>query len=164
MKSPLFSLSLVAALLTGCAGTGPNTQRGAVTGGALGALAGGIIGNNSGGRTWQGAAIGAAAGALAGGTLGNSADHENGTVYGQQTAVAQPPPQTVVVAPPPQTVIVTPAPVPAVWVNSYTAWTPRGQVWVAAHWETPPPGCSRFVPPHWERRHGRRIYVGAYWE
>ena len=61
-------------LLAGCVGTGPNTQQGAVTGGALGALAGGIIGNNSGGRTWQGAAIGGVIGAIAGGAIGNVID------------------------------------------------------------------------------------------
>ena len=61
-------------LLAGCVGTGPNTQQGAVTGGALGALAGGIIGNNSGGRTWQGAAIGGVIGAIAGGAIGNVTD------------------------------------------------------------------------------------------
>src|SRR3569833_2808476 len=72
----------LSALLGGCAGTGPNTQQGAVTGGALGAIAGAIIGHNSGsGNTLGGALSGGAAGALAGGTIGNSVDHENGTVY-----------------------------------------------------------------------------------
>ncbi len=75
-------MALIAAgLLTGCAGNGPNTQQGAVTGGAVGALVGGIIGNNSGHQTWEGAAIGAVAGAIAGGTLGNSIDNQKGTVY-----------------------------------------------------------------------------------
>ncbi len=168
MKIPTISISLLTALLAGCAGTGPNTQRGAVAGGALGALAGGIIGNNSGGRTWQGAAIGGAVGALAGGTLGNSADHENGTVYGERqptqvvqaapTAPATPPP------PPPQTVIVTQAPAPAVWVDGYWAWSPRfGNMWVEGHWETPPPGYRYYVPPRWEHHRGRRVYVSGYW-
>lgn len=168
MKFRVISVPLMAALLAGCVGSGPNTQRGAVAGGALGALAGGIIGNNSGGRTWQGAAIGGAVGALAGGTLGNTADHENGTVYGAQSAApapSGPPQQTVVVTqpPPPQTVIVTQAPSPAVWIDSYWAWTPRGNVWVAAHWETPPPGCRHFVAPHWEHHRGRRVYVAGSW-
>jgi outer membrane lipoprotein SlyB len=173
MKAIGISLCLSAVLFAGCEGTGPNTQRGAVLGGALGALAGGIIGNNSGGRTWQGAAIGGAAGALAGGTLGNAADHENGSVYGQekpQVAQAAPAPVVVQTAPatpppppPPQTVVVVPAAPRTVWVDTYRAWSPRGEVIVMGHWETPPPGCSYFVPPHWEHRHGRRIYVGGYW-
>lgn len=40
-KSAFLASSLVVvSLLTGCVGVGPNTQQGAVTGGALGALAG----------------------------------------------------------------------------------------------------------------------------
>ena len=60
------------AVLTGCVGTGPNTQQGAVEGGAVGAVTGAIIGNNSGGRNGvAGALIGAIAGAIAGGAIGN---------------------------------------------------------------------------------------------
>jgi hypothetical protein len=74
-------------VLTGCVGTGPNTQQGAVEGGALGAVTGAIIGNNSGGRNGAaGALIGAIAGAIAGGTIGNSVDQQNGTIYGQPLA------------------------------------------------------------------------------
>src|SRR4051812_19225253 len=77
------SLALVTCL-SGCVGVGPNTQQGAVTGGALGAIAGAIIGNNSGGgNSLGGAAIGAAVGALAGGTVGNSVDNDRGTLYGE---------------------------------------------------------------------------------
>ena len=46
-KSILLSSVALSALLTGCVGTGPNTQQGAVGGAALGALAGAIIGNRS---------------------------------------------------------------------------------------------------------------------
>src|SRR5690348_16768330 len=80
----LLSLGVVS-LLSGCAGSGPNTEQGAVAGGALGALAGGIIGHNSGSgsstNTVNGVVIGAAAGAVAGGAIGNSIDHERGTIY-----------------------------------------------------------------------------------
>ena len=51
-QSTLMFALVLSALSAGCVGTGPNTQQGAVTGGALGALAGGIIGNNSGHQTW----------------------------------------------------------------------------------------------------------------
>ena len=50
-KRITLALGLALALVgAGCEGTGPNTQNGAVAGGAIGALAGGIIGNNSGGH------------------------------------------------------------------------------------------------------------------
>ena len=74
-------IPLIALLLTGCVGTGPNTQRGAVTGGALGAITGAVIGNNTHAGVGQGALIGGLVGALAGGTLGNAQDHEQGTIY-----------------------------------------------------------------------------------
>src|SRR5581483_8773550 len=96
----IVTVSLTAcALLSGCAETGPNTQRGAVSGALAGALVGGIIGNNHGSHnTWSGAAIGAAAGGLAGGTLGNAADHDRGTIY---TSPAQAQTNYVVQEPPP---------------------------------------------------------------
>lgn len=73
---------LCAFSLTNCAEpTGPNTQRGAVTGGLLGAAAGGIIGHQS-GRALEGAAIGGAAGAGAGALYGNQQDAEQRRRYG----------------------------------------------------------------------------------
>ena len=78
MKSLLLTLtSVVTALaLANCAApAGPNTQRGAVTGGLLGAGAGAIIGHQS-GHTAEGALIGAAAGGTAGALIGNSRDQE----------------------------------------------------------------------------------------
>jgi 5'-3' exoribonuclease 2 len=78
MKSLLVSLiSATAAIaLVGCAApAGPNTQRDAVTGGLLGAAAGGIIGHQS-GHTLGGAAIGAAAGGTAGAVYGNARDQQ----------------------------------------------------------------------------------------
>ena len=66
MKSkPILAIAIAAALCTGCVGTGPNTQNGAVAGGAMGALAGAILGNNSvGHNSVGGAALGAVAGAI----------------------------------------------------------------------------------------------------
>ena len=84
MKTNLpLTLTLALALpLTGCVGTGPNTQQGGVAGGAIGAVAGAIIGNNSRGHDAVGGAIlGGIAGALAGGAIGNSLDHQRGTIY-----------------------------------------------------------------------------------
>ena len=78
MKTILLTLTSAAAALalSNCAApAGPNTQRGAVTGGLLGAAAGGVIGHQS-GRALEGAAIGAAAGGIAGAVYGNAQDQE----------------------------------------------------------------------------------------
>ena len=72
---------LCAFSLTNCAEpTGPNTQRGAVTGGLLGAAAGAVVGHQS-GRTLEGAAVGGGLGAGAGALYGNSQDQEQRRRY-----------------------------------------------------------------------------------
>jgi hypothetical protein len=161
-----FWMAALPVLLTGCVGTGPNTQQGAVTGGALGALAGAVIGNNSrGGDALAGALIGGAAGAVAGGTIGNSIDNQQGTVYGAErervpTYVRQP------MAPPAAPVpdVVTPSPSPnALWIPGYWNFTGSGYVWTAGHWEIPPAGASSYVAAHWENRAGALAFVPAYW-
>jgi hypothetical protein len=160
------ALSLVCA---GCVGSGPNTQNGAVAGGAIGALTGAIIGNNSGGRNGlAGALIGGTVGAIAGGAIGNSIDHENGTIYGSEaqattTVVVQNPPP-----PPPQPAdaYMGPPPFPnAVWINGYWAWTGQGYQWAAGHWiQAPPGGYTIYVAPHWRYRpDGTYVYIGGYW-
>jgi YMGG-like Gly-zipper len=78
MKIILTSAAAVLAAITlsNCSGpTGPDTQRGAVVGGLLGAGAGAIIGNQS-GHAGEGALIGAGAGALGGAAIGNARDTE----------------------------------------------------------------------------------------
>src|SRR5437870_4629819 len=98
LKSTLPASLAVVALLSGCVGTGPNTQQGAVGGALAGGVIGGIIGNNHGSRnTMSGAAIGAVAGGVAGAALGNAADHQRGTMYSEADArtnyvVHEPPP------------------------------------------------------------------------
>lgn len=165
------ALGASALLLSGCVGTGPNTQQGAVAGGALGALAGAIIGNNSGSHNAaSGALIGAAVGAIAGGTMGNAADHQRGTLYGSYDQAYASRVETVSSAPPPipaapqvQEVVVT-APSPeAVWVPGYWSYRGRGYVWVAGHWEMPPPSHRNYVVGHWERRGHRTYWVESYW-
>jgi uncharacterized protein YcfJ len=59
--------------LTGCAHSGPHQTAGTVIGTGLGAVAGGIIGANTGDPN-TGLLVGAATGALAGGILGNAKD------------------------------------------------------------------------------------------
>lgn len=78
MKTTLLAItSAIAAIaLSNCAApAGPNTQRGAATGGLIGAGAGAIIGHQS-GRTAEGALLGAAAGGTAGALYGNARDQE----------------------------------------------------------------------------------------
>jgi hypothetical protein len=163
------SVLFLTALLSGCVGTGPNTQQGAVTGGALGALAGAVIGHNSrGGDAVGGAILGGTAGAIAGGAIGNSVDHQNGTVYGgypeqpgrYRMARVEPPPP----APPAPAETVPPAPAAnAVWVPGYWVYDGR-YAWTAGHWEIPPPYAHSYVAAHWENRGGRYVYVRSYWQ
>lgn len=83
MKTTLLSAALAvpALLFTSCAEpSGPNTQRGAATGGLIGAGAGAIIGNQS-GRPLEGALIGGAAGAGAGALYGNARDQDQRRYY-----------------------------------------------------------------------------------
>lgn len=173
MKTRTLLLSSLAAttLLAGCVGTGPNTQQGAVAGGAVGALAGAIVGNNSrGGNALGGALIGGTVGAIAGGTIGNSIDNQRGTIYGNHSQayasrieVRGPPP----VPPPPQAAEVVPAaPSPnALWIPGYWSFNGNAYVWLAGHWEVPPPNVHAYVTAHWER-YGRHSYcwVQSYWQ
>ncbi len=161
-------------LLTGCVGSGPNTEQGAVTGGALGALAGGIIGHNSrGGDAFGGAILGAAAGAVAGGVIGNSVDQERGTIYGTPGRYPNPDDRAYrvsrVQAPP--TPPATPVdPVPprptqnAVWVPGYWIYDTRSYSWVGGRWEIPPPFAQTYVPAHSEMRNGQMVFIPGYWQ
>ena len=146
-------LLLVPILLTGCVAAGPNTQQGAVAGGALGALTGAIIGNNSHAGSGQGALIGGIAGALAGGTLGNAEDNEHGTFY-----------ETVPLAvPTPQPEYCTPMPTPGyVWVPGYWEFRYDTYFWHAGYW-TYDRGYT-FVPPHWRNCDRGHVWVPPYWK
>ncbi len=158
-----------AALFTGCVGTGPNTQQGAVTGGTLGAIAGAIIGHNSrGGDAVGGAILGGTAGAIAGGALGNSVDQQRGTLYPTQPGYgyrerpgrwSQPPP------PPPaptETVPAPPAPT-ALWIPGFWTFDGRGYAWTTGHWEIAPPNAHAYVAAHYESRPEGVVFVPAYW-
>lgn len=168
MKTLLISfLAGASMLLTGCVGTGPNTQRGAVAGGTLGAIAGAVIGHNSGSHnTASGAAIGAAVGAIAGGTLGNAADHERGTIYTSheqaessfytENPISEPPlVREVIVAPPGRGYV---------WIPGCWVYNGHDYAWRHGYWTRPPhPRHSHYVPPHWERSGYGHVYVRGYW-
>jgi hypothetical protein len=159
---------MTAAILSGCVGTGPNTQQGAVAGGAIGALTGAIIGNNSGGRNGaSGALIGGLVGAIAGGTLGNSVDNQRGTVYrspeeaATNVVVEQGPPPP---APAPVAEMVTAPPTPnAVWIPGYWAYNGASYLWVGGRWEVPPPHSRAYVAPYWAPRGRGYVYIRGYW-
>jgi hypothetical protein len=162
----LLSITAAALICAGCEGNGPNTQNGAVAGGALGALTGAIIGNNSGGHNGlAGAAIGGVVGAIAGGTIGNSVDHQNGTLYRSEgqattnvTVDSVPPP------PPPPYELQTAQPTEsAIWVVGFYDWDGYSYNWVPGHWEIPPPNAVAFVRPHWRYRGGTYVYIRGYW-
>lgn len=159
-KSITASILVLGTLLTGCVGTGPNTQQGAVEGGLLGALAGAIIGNNSGSRNGgSGALVGALVGSIAGGTLGNAADHQNGTVYGQPIATVPAYPTGVGA---PDVVPAQPAPA-AVWVPGYWNWNGYQYNWIGGFWAVPPVGFHVYVRGEWVFRHGGYYYHRPYW-
>jgi WXXGXW repeat (2 copies) len=171
-KSFLFTVALAGSILgTGCVGTGPNTQQGAVAGGAIGALAGAIIGNNShGGNGLAGALIGGTAGAIAGGAIGNSADMQNGTLYGAPRSYGYGyravPVARVPQTPPPPTgpdVVSAPPTADALWVPGYWAYDGARYSWQGAHWEIPPPRARAYVVAHWEPRGDRYVFVQSYW-
>jgi len=146
-------------VLTGCVGTGPNTQQGAVAGGALGAATGAIIGNNSGGRNGPaGALIGAIVGAIAGGTIGNSIDNQNGTLYGQPIQAVPAYPTNAAAD------VVVPAPGPGyVWIQGYYDWNGERYVWIPGYWGYPPAGFHVFVRGGWVYRGGGYYYRRPYW-
>jgi uncharacterized protein YcfJ len=78
MKTIVYLTSSVAAAILLCqcgAPAGPNTQRGAATGGLLGAALGGVVGHQS-GRALEGAAIGGVLGGTSGAMYGNAADQD----------------------------------------------------------------------------------------
>jgi hypothetical protein len=170
-SSLLFPALTLSTLLAGCVGVGPNTQRDAVSGGALGALAGAIIGNNSrGGDALGGALLGGELGALAGGTLGNSVDHQQGTLYGRSPDYASARAVTYAPPPPPPAPAQTPEAVPppptadAVWISGYWSFDGRAYTWLAGHWEVPPPDAHTYVAAHWDNHDSPNRYIPGYWQ
>lgn len=161
--------ALVSLFGAGCVGSGPNTQQGAVGGGAAGAVAGAIIGNNSGSHNSVGGAlIGGAVGAVAGAAVGNSLDHQRGTLYTSEAeATTNVVVQDVPAPPPPPRV----AQVRrerhddgAVWVEGHYIYLGGNRYeWVEGQWMVPPPRYRTYVSPHWERHREGQVYIQGYW-
>ncbi len=91
-RQAVVGLAAVMLIIAGCTtpeGQPDRTATGALTGGAIGAGTGAIIGNAS-GHAGAGALIGGAIGALTGGVIGNAMDQQ------QREFLAQQSPQTLV--------------------------------------------------------------------
>ena len=75
MKTKIFLFLCLVCTVTclGCESMGANTKKGAGIGGLLGAVAGGVIGHQS-GHGVEGALIGGTVGAIGGGTIGSGID------------------------------------------------------------------------------------------
>jgi hypothetical protein len=171
----LVSLASFALLGAGCASSGPSTERGAATGAAIGAVGGAVLGNNIGGgghHPLLGAAIGAAAGGIAGGAYGNRRDREQGTAYNTIPPATETANGGFVSAPPPMPTSepqdsFTPQPAAnAIWVRGHYEYTgdSRNYEWVPGHWETPPPGATRYMPSHWEQHAQGYVWVPGTWQ
>ena len=76
MRKLMILSSAAVLLLAACTTPGKRTAIGAGGGAAVGALAGAVIANNTGGKSYQGAIYGALAGAAVGGALGNYYDKQ----------------------------------------------------------------------------------------
>ena len=88
MTRTLCLAAAAAILLVGCEtpeGRPDRTATGALTGGAIGAGTGAIIGNYAGHNTAGGAAIGGVIGALTGGIIGNSMDQQQREILERQS-------------------------------------------------------------------------------
>jgi outer membrane lipoprotein SlyB len=120
LKKYSFALLLISFgfLLTSCANTGRyNTQKGALGGAGVGAIAGQLIGRNT-----QSTLIGAGAGALLGAVVGNTMDQRD-----QETRDNQKEYQTTQAVP---VVYDSEAP-PGRWVTVSGRW--EGNRWIPAH-------------------------------
>ncbi|HUJ08708.1 MAG TPA: glycine zipper domain-containing protein [Verrucomicrobiae bacterium] len=81
-------LAIAALLMVGCEtpeGGYDRTSTGALTGGAIGAGTGAIIGNYAGHNTAEGAAIGGALGLLTGGIIGHAMDEQQREILERQS-------------------------------------------------------------------------------
>ena len=87
--SSLVRLLLIGLLLAGCESTQIRSREaGALTGGALGAGLGAIVGNQH-GRAGEGVAIGGAIGALSGALIGNSMDNQDAELQARDQRLAE---------------------------------------------------------------------------
>lgn len=66
--------------------------------------------------------------------------------------------------PPPAAYRVPPPPGPGfVWIASYRDWRGSRYVLVPGRWVRPPRRNAVWVPGHWKRRGGHRVWISAHW-
>jgi hypothetical protein len=125
----------LALAVIGCSSPLTTREKGALTGGAIGAGTGAIIGSQS-GHTGTGALIGAGIGALGGAVIGDAiqgAEQKKTAAATPPPAPAPPPPPPVAIAPPPPVAVAAPPPVAApaqprlVWVPEWGMYVVEGQ-------------------------------------
>jgi hypothetical protein len=124
VRAPRLLLFVVLVVVSGCSTPLSTREKGAITGGAVGAGTGAVIGSAS-GNAGTGALIGAGVGVVAGALIGDAmqADEQR-----QATAPPPPPPPAPVVAPPPPVAVV--APPPVVVASPQYIWVPQWGVYV----------------------------------
>jgi len=69
--------------------------------------------------------------------------------------------------PPPRPVEVVPAPPHEhpgwAWHDGYHRWDGNHYVWVSGRYVEPPYAHARWVPGHWDNRHGGYVWVEGHW-
>jgi len=50
-----------------------------------------------------------------------------------------------------------------VWHEGYHRWDGRRYVWVPGEYVAPPRPGVRWVPGHWDRRHGGYVWIEGHW-
>lgn len=67
---------------------------------------------------------------------------------------------------PPAPIVERPGPPPHrgfVWVSGYHRWDGARYVWVPGRWDRPPRPRARWVPAHYNHRHGGWVFVEGHW-
>jgi len=118
--SAVVLMLFLAVILTGCAGSGYNTQKGAAIGAATGALAGQVIGRDT-ASTLIGAGVGTLVGGLAGNAVDQNVTKQQQAGQGASVAAASPGPGS---EPPGKWVEVPGAWIGGKWVPAHTVWVP----------------------------------------
>jgi hypothetical protein len=68
---------------------------------------------------------------------------------------------------PPAPVVEVRAPPPPgpgyVWMPGYYRWDGRAYMWVPGSYVIAPWPGARWIPPHWEHRHGGWLFIEGHW-
>jgi hypothetical protein len=70
------------------------------------------------------------------------------------------------IGPPPPPIYERPGPPPEpgyVWTNGYHRYEGDRYVWTPGRYQRPPRERARWVPHHWQHRHGQWVMVEGHW-